>query len=88
MDLLFEQAELRKAFEVMKLEWSKQNNYNDYSTNFIYKVNTFEELKSECNKNNCDINYAIHRWYNFRTSIISEKLLINKGCKPNPDKID
>lgn len=80
------QLELRKAFQAMKIEWQKQSNHNDYKTNFIYTVNSFEELKEQCLVNDCDINYAIHRWYNYKTSKICEEMLIEKGGKANSDE--
>ena len=61
--------ELQKALSYIDENWRMQNNYNDYKSNFIYKVDTVNEVINLSELNGVDYKYALHRWYNFKTSI-------------------
>lgn len=69
----------------MDFDWSIQNDRNDYKTNFIYHAETEKEVEVGCIENGCDLNYALHRWYNFKTSITCEALLVQYGCIKEAD---
>lgn len=63
------QDELKK---IKHYRWGrKQDNSWDHKTRFVYKINTYKELMSECKKNFNDdealTNYAVCRFYNFHS---------------------
>lgn len=66
--------ELEKALDIMKPTWQRQNNVDDSLTNFIYKYNSFDKIVEISNSKNLDLNYVLHRWYNFKTSDTCEKI--------------
>ena len=72
--------ELKKALKYISADWKMQNNYQDYRSNFIYKVKTVDECVQLAKENNIDISYVLHRWYNFNTSIYCESLFVEYGA--------
>ena len=61
-------GELEKALNIMKDTWQRQNNTDDNLTNFIYNCNSLDEIIKVSKSKNLDLNYVLHRWYNFKTS--------------------
>lgn len=74
------ELELQKALKVIGANWRMQNNYNDYKSNFIYRVDTLDEVIKNSKINNIDEKYSIHRWYNFKTSIACENIFVEYGA--------
>ena len=66
--------ELEKALKLMDKNWKRQNNTDDNSTNFIYNCNSLDEVIKISKSKNLDLNYILHRWYNFKTSEACEKI--------------
>ena len=62
-----------------------QNNYNDYRSNFIYQVETVEDCIREANNNWVSVDYALHRWYNYKTSKYCEKIFVENGAIKEED---
>lgn len=75
------QAELRKALSLMDIKWNKQDDLSDVRSMFVYNAKTTEECIEKCKKyRTSDINYVLHRWYNYRTSEICEELFEKYGA--------
>lgn len=75
------QKELRKALAMMEVKWSKQDDLSDVRSMFIYDAKTADECIEKCKKYRIsDINYVLHRWYNYRTSEICEELFEKYGA--------
>lgn len=73
--------EIKKALKYLYQDWQMQNNNLDATTKFIYKIKTVKKLKSICEEQNIDFNYAIHRWYNFYCAKQHENIFIQLGAK-------
>ena len=80
------ELELQKALKYINANWSMQNNFYDYRSNFIYKVNSVDECISQAQENNISTDYAIHRWYNFKTSKQCENIFVEYGADPELDE--
>lgn len=84
MDLEKLEKELKKRFSYPYVWGGKQNDGFDKLTNFIYKIDSFEELlnriedefKSNSNYNDLK-NYALNRWYNFWSAKAIETIFCN-----------
>lgn len=75
------QKELRKAFAMMDVKWSKQDDLSDVRSMFIYNAKTVDECIEKCKKYRIsNINYVLHRWYNYRTSETCEELFEKYGA--------
>ncbi len=75
------ETELKKRLSYPYQWGQKQNDFIDNQTNFIYKINYFEELLSDINnrfKNIPDykkyFDYSLNRWYNFWSAQAVEKI--------------
>ena len=79
------EEELQKALSIIDANWKMQNNFNDYRSNFIYKVDTLEDVINNSKINGVDEKYAIHRWYNFKTSIACENIFVEFGAIKEED---
>ncbi len=80
------EQDLKKAIEIIPVNWGMQNNSFDKSTNFIYKTETLEECLNQIETTGVDKNYALHRWYNYKTSIICESIFCEFGAVAEKDK--
>ncbi len=79
------EEELKKALQYITPEWRMQNNSMDYRSNFIYNVQTVDEVIEKSKDNGIDYIYALHRWYNFNTSIQCEKIFTEYGAEKEQD---
>ena len=61
--------DLKQALLLIDSNWSMQNNFYDKRTNFIYSCETLSECLSKIDSLGVDKNYALHRWYNYKTSV-------------------
>ncbi len=76
--------ELKKALEDLPETWSRQTNYMDNITHFIYSIHSYGELCKEMDAEKFDANqraYTIHRWFNTEISILHEQLFIKHGAE-------
>lgn len=78
--------ELKKALTYLTSHWKMQNNYNDYRTNFIYNITTFDEVVDKARDLDVELSYVMHRWYNFHTSIKCEEIFIKYGAIKEENK--
>lgn len=79
------EADLKKCLSMIKADWKMQNNYLDSNTNFIYKCETLEECLNQIQKFGVDKEYALHRWYNYMTSVASEYIFCDYGAVHEKD---
>lgn len=87
MDLRLEQ-DLHKAYEMMDSKWAIQNEKGDQETRFIYKAQTLEDVIDKATILGVDVNYALHRWYNYQTSIYCEHIFCDYGAVHEKDIYD
>lgn len=73
-------TELKKCLSLINNNWPYQNNLDDKKTNFIYKCNTVDEVIKYTTYYKADLNYALHRWYNFQTSLQVENMFCSLGA--------
>ncbi|MDE5946628.1 MAG: hypothetical protein K2G63_04905 [Oscillospiraceae bacterium] len=72
--------DLQKCLTMISPEWKIQNNSSDKATNFIYKAETLEKCLEMIKSTGVDKNYALHRWYNYHTSVYCEDLFCDYGA--------
>ena len=77
--------DLKRCRSLISSEWRIQNNLADKSTNFIYKTETLDECLEKIRFFNVDKDYALHRWYNYMTSVAVEYLFCDYGAIHEPD---
>lgn len=78
--------DLKKTMDIISANWKMQNNYNDKLSNFIYKMNSLEECLIEIERTGVNKEYALHRWYNYMTSIRCEYIFCEYGAIHDQDK--
>lgn len=72
--------------ELIPADWKMQNNQYDKRTNFIYKMKTLSDCLREIERTGVDKNYALHRWYNFKTSEYCEYIFCDYGAVHEKNK--
>jgi len=77
--------EIRATLKYMNEDWQMQSNYLDSATNFIYTSNSIDEIEQRCKQHNIELNYALHRWYNFNCAKIHEDIFIKFGAQKEQD---
>lgn len=82
------ELDLHRCLDLMGIDWKKQSNDNDSDTNFIYKCETLNQCLEEISKSGVNKNYALHRWYNYKTSIETEEIFCKYGAKHCENKYD
>lgn len=80
--------DLKQTMSIISANWKRQNNYRDKATDFIYKTATLEECLFEIEKTGTDKEYALHRWYNFKTSIQCEYIFCEFGAVHEQDRFN
>lgn len=71
---------------IISADWKMQNNYYDTASNFIYKVTSLDECLIEIERTGTNKEYALHRWYNYITTIHCEHIFCEYGAIPEKDK--
>lgn len=74
------EKDLQKTMQIISANWEMQNNNNDKETNFIYTVDSLEECLNEIERTSVNKEYALHRWYNYMTSIQCEYIFCEYGA--------
>ena len=80
--------EIKKTIPFLSNKWTKQNDIDDNDTGFIYYCQKLKQVIDLSTTNNCDIDYAIHRWYNFQCSKYVENLFCKYGAIHYQDEKD
>ena len=78
--------DLKQALLLIDSNWSMQNNFYDKRTNFIYSCETLSECLSKIDSLGVDKNYALHRWYTYKTSVEVEYIFCDYGAVHETDK--
>ena len=78
--------ELKTALNYLDIDWNMQNNYYDIRSNFIYSVRTVDECIKKADEFGINRNYALHRWFNFITSIECQNIFVEFGAKQEENK--
>ncbi len=63
-----------------------QNNSYDKASNFIYQMKSLNECLREIERRNVNREYALHRWYNYMTSIQCEYIFCEYGAVHDTNK--
>lgn len=79
------EEDLIRCADLISADWSMQNNYQDCRTNFIYRVSTLDECLEQIRLTGVDKDYALHRWYNYMTSIKCEHIFCEFGAVHDDD---
>ena len=74
------EKDLHRCLDLLSKNWNSQNNKEDELTNFIYQCDTLGECLFQILKQNVDIQYALHRWYNYKTSVACESIFCDYGA--------
>lgn len=83
------QNDLKLTMPYLKGNWIKQRDDLDKLTSFIYYSSTFEDLEYEYEriKNQVDFSYVAHRWYNYKTSKMTENIFTSFDvCRAEENK--
>lgn len=79
------EKDLKDCLAIIGSDWKMQNNYMDKRTNFIYRCETLESCLENIKLTGVDKHYALHRWYNYMTSIACEYLFCDYGAIHDED---
>lgn len=79
------EQDLKECLSMINADWKMQNNYLDKRSNFIYNSPTLEECLNEIRRTGVDEQYALHRWYNYMTSIACEYIFCDYGAVHDED---
>lgn len=74
------ESDLKRCLNMISSDWKIQDNKNDMSTNFIYNAKSLDECLDLIEKNKVNKDYALHRWYNYYTSVYCEYLFCDYGA--------
>lgn len=80
------EEDLKKTMEIISASWNMQNNSYDKASNFIYQMKSLNECLSEIERRNVNREYALHRWYNYMTSIQCEYIFCEYGAVHDTNK--
>lgn len=80
------ETDLKKTLDIISADWQLQNNYYDQSSNFIYKMESLDACLIEIARTGVNKEYALHRWYNYMTSIQCEYIFCEYGAIHEKDK--
>jgi len=72
--------------EIISGTWRMQSNRYDKVSNFIYKMESLDDCLIEIERTGVDRDYALHRWYNYMTSIQCEYIFCEYGAVHETDK--
>ena len=84
MDFTEDLQQLEGVMDALDYGWRVQNNNMDDETRFIYHIATFFELVNCPEMMNLPEetrNYAMHRWYNTKTSEVCERIFAEYGAR-------
>lgn len=80
------EKDLKDTMNIISANWKMQNDSFDRSTNFIYRMNSLNDCMIEIERKQVDRDYALHRWYNYMTSIYCEYIFCDYGAVREKDK--
>ena len=74
------EQDLKRTMEMISASWGMQNNRYDKASNFVFKMKSLDECLNEIEHTGVNRDYALHRWYNFMTSIRCEYIFCEYGA--------
>ena len=80
------EKDLKDTMNMISANWKMQNNTFDRSTNFIYQMDSLNDCMIEIERTSVDRDYALHRWYNYMTSIYCEYIFCDYGAVHDKNK--
>lgn len=89
MEFKKEKQQLNGAAEKVSEKWKIQNNKDDRETNIIYQIDSYEELLKYGELHHFSeetAQYAVHRWYNVKTSEVCERIFVEYGATKATDE--
>ncbi len=75
------EADLRECLTYISADWKMQTNFRDKETRFIYDAESLADCLEKIEKYKVDKSYALHRWYNYMTSVRCEQIFCEYGAK-------
>ncbi len=79
------EQDLKRTMEIISATWKMQSNRNDKASNFIYRMKSLDECLNEIERTGVDRDYALHRWYNYMTSVQCEYIFCEYGAVHETD---
>lgn len=79
------ERDLQTCLSMIRADWKMQNNYLDRQTNFIYRCDSLEKCLEQIRIAGVEKEYALHRWYNYMTSVACEYLFCEFGAVHDND---
>lgn len=80
------EADLRECLKYISADWKMQTNFRDKETRFIYDAESLADCLEMIEKHKVDKSYALHRWYNYMTSVRCEQIFCEYGAKHCEDE--
>jgi len=80
------EQELKRALCLFNEQWQRQNDELDKLSEFVYEIDNLDFIIKICKVKNIDLNYALHRWYNFQCAQYHEFLFCKNGAVKENDK--
>ncbi len=80
------EKDLQDTLKLISSDWKMQDNKTDKETGFIYRVDSLEDCLKKIDETGVDKEYALHRWYNYMTSIQSEYIFCEFGAVHEKNK--
>jgi hypothetical protein len=74
------EADLKRCLNLLSQVWTKQSDQLDKQTNFIYKADSLDSLQKMIKSQMVNEQYALHRWYNFKTSTYLQTIFCDFGA--------
>lgn len=75
------EQDLKECLKLISANWKKQGDELDKKTKFIYETETLQECLDLIQKKGADRDYALHRWYNHKTSVHCEYIFCEFGAE-------
>lgn len=74
------EEDIKRALSYISQQWQRQNDELDKLTRFVYEIDNLDFIITICKKKDIDLNYALHRWYNFQCARYHEFLFCKNGA--------
>ena len=79
------EKDLVNCLDLINAKWQMQNDQLDKETKFIYSCNSLQECLNQINLRKANKDYALHRWYNYMTSVYCEQIFCDYGAIHDED---
>jgi len=79
------EQDIQRALDYIGEHWQKQNDELDRLTKFVYEIDNLDFIIKICENKSIDLNYCLHRWYNFQCARYHEFLFCKNGAIKESD---